>query len=116
MMRAILWAVATMADLGPRRAHTPVEGPQATLAPTGRLGCSPQGLQGKSVVACCHEYHINQRQSYQWRDPWLANASKAFEAPQDAQTAVRWGREQDRCKPRVGALTGAFKKSAEWLD
>jgi hypothetical protein len=80
------------------------------------LGCSPQGLQGKSVAACCHEYHINQRQSYQWRDPWLAKASKAFEAPQDAQTAVRWGREKDRCKPRVGALTGAFKKSAEWLD
>jgi transposase-like protein len=43
-----------------------------------------EGLQGKSIAALCHEYHIHQSQDDPWRDPWLAHASTALEAPQDA--------------------------------
>jgi transposase-like protein len=64
-----------------------------------------EGLQGKSVSELCHEHQINQSQSYQWRDQFLANASKAFEVHQDAQKDARLARENTRLKTLVGELT-----------
>jgi transposase-like protein len=55
-----------------------------------------EGLQGKSIAAPCHEYHLNQSQYDPWRDPWLANASKALEVPQDAQQDVHRAPEHAR--------------------
>jgi transposase-like protein len=75
-----------------------------------------EGLQGKSVAELCNEHQINQSQYYQWRDQFLANASKAFEVPQDAQKEVRLARENARLKTLVGELTLELKKSDEWLD
>jgi transposase-like protein len=75
-----------------------------------------EGLQGKSVAELCNEHQINQSQYYQWRDQFLANASKAFEGHQDAQKEVRLARENARLKTLVGELTLELKKSDEWLD
>ena len=75
-----------------------------------------EGLQGKSVAELCNEHQINQSQYYQWRDQFLANASKAFEVHQDAQQEVRLARENARLKTLVGELTLELKKSDEWLD
>jgi transposase-like protein len=75
-----------------------------------------EGLQGKSVAELCNEHQINQSQYYQWRDQFLANASKAFEVHQDAQKEVRLAREKARLKTLVGELTLELKKSDEWLD
>jgi transposase-like protein len=55
-----------------------------------------EGLQGKSVSELCHEHQINQSQYDQWRDQFLAKASKAFEVHQDAQKEVRLARENAR--------------------
>lgn len=52
-----------------------------------------EGLQGKLVAELCHEHQINQRQYYQWRDQFLANASKAFGVHQDAQQDARLAQE-----------------------
>ena len=74
-----------------------------------------EGLQGKSVSELCNEHQINQSQYYQWRDQFLANASKTFEVHQDAQKDARLARENTRLKTLVGELTLELKKSDEWL-
>jgi transposase-like protein len=73
-----------------------------------------EGLQGKPVAELCNEHQINQSQYDQWRDQFLANASKAFEVHQDAQKDARLARENARLKTRVGELTLELKKSDEW--
>ena len=75
-----------------------------------------ESLQGKSVAELCNEYQINQSQYYQWRDQFLANASKAFEVHQAAQKEGRLARENTRLKTLVGELTLELKKSDEWLN
>jgi transposase-like protein len=74
-----------------------------------------EGLQGKPVAELCNEHQISQSQYYQWRDQFLANASKAFEVHQDAQKDARLARETTRLKTLVGELTLALKKSDECL-
>ena len=64
-----------------------------------------EGLQGKPVAELCHEYQIGQSQYCQWREQFLANASKAFKAHQDAQKDARLARENTRLKTLVGELT-----------
>jgi transposase-like protein len=67
------------------------------------------------VAELCNEHQINQSQYYQWRDQFLANASKAFEVHQDAQKDARLARENAQLKTLVGELTLELKKSDEWL-
>jgi transposase-like protein len=74
-----------------------------------------QGLQGKPVAELCNEYQISQSLDYQWRDQFLANASRAFEVQQDDRKEARLARENARLKPLVGELTLERKKSDEWL-
>jgi transposase len=74
-----------------------------------------EGLQGKPVAELCNESQIGQSQYYQWREQFLANASKAFEVHQDAQKDARLTRENTRLKTLVGELTLELKKSDEWL-
>jgi transposase-like protein len=64
-----------------------------------------EGLQGKPVAELCNEHQINQSQYYQWRDQFLANASKAVEVHQDAQKDARLARENTRLKSLIGELT-----------
>jgi transposase-like protein len=74
-----------------------------------------QGLQGKPVAELCTEHQISQSLYYQWRDQFLANATKAFEGQQQSPKEARLGRENARLKTLVGELTLELKKSDEVL-
>lgn len=74
-----------------------------------------QGLQGKPVAEICTEHQISQSLYYQWRDQFLANATKAFEDPQRARKEARLEQENTRLKQLVGELTFELKKSDELL-
>jgi transposase-like protein len=73
-----------------------------------------QGLQGKPVAELCNEYQISQSLYYQWRDQFLAHASRAFDVQQRNQKEARLVRENARLKTLVGELTLELKKSDEW--
>jgi transposase-like protein len=74
-----------------------------------------QGLQGKPVAEICTEHQISQSQYYQWRDQFLANATKAFEDSQRTRKEARLEQENTRLKQLVGELTFELKKSDELL-
>ena len=70
-----------------------------------------EGLKGKPVGAICQDYQISQAQYYQWRDLFLAHASKVFEVFQQTDREGRLQRENTRLKNLVGELTLELKKS-----
>ena len=72
-----------------------------------------QGLKGKPMAELCTEHQISQAQYYQWRDQFLANASKTFEVHQQTQREARLEQENGRLKKLVGELTLELKKSEE---
>ena len=72
-----------------------------------------QGLKGKPVAELCTEHQISQAQFYQWRDQFLANASKTFDIRQQTQREARLEQENGRLKKLVGELTMELKKSEE---
>ena len=72
-----------------------------------------QGLKGKPVAELCIEHQISQAQFYQWRDQFLANASKTFDIHQQTQREARLEQENARLKRMVGELTMELKKSEE---
>jgi transposase-like protein len=74
-----------------------------------------QGLQGRPIAELCHEYQISQSLYDQWRDQFLANASRAFDVQQYDRRETRLARENVRLKARVGDLTLELKKSDELL-
>jgi transposase-like protein len=74
-----------------------------------------EGLQGKSVAEICTAHQISQSLYYQWRDQFLANAAKAFDAPQRTRKEARLAQENARLKQLVGELTFELKKSDERL-
>ncbi|MDQ3831979.1 MAG: transposase [Candidatus Tectomicrobia bacterium] len=74
-----------------------------------------EGLKGKPVAEICTEHEISQSLYYQWRDHFLANATKAFEGQQQGRREARLGRENARLKKLVGELLLELKKSDELL-
>lgn len=70
-----------------------------------------QGLKGRSVEELCTECQINQSQSYQWRDQFLAHAGQAFEAHQQSQRETRLQQDHAKLKQLVGELTLELKKT-----
>jgi transposase-like protein len=74
-----------------------------------------EGLTGKPVVEICTEHQISQSQYYQWRDQFLANAARAFEAHQYTRKEAHLEQENARLKKLVGELTLELKKSDELL-
>ena len=74
-----------------------------------------EGLKGKPVAEICTEHQISQSLYDQWRDQFLANATKAFEGQQQRQKDARLARENARLKTLVGELTLELKKSDEVL-
>jgi transposase-like protein len=72
-----------------------------------------QGLRGRSVAELCNEYQIHQTQYYKWRDKFLENAPKVFEANKQTQKEQRLERENQKLKQVVGELTVELKKS-DW--
>jgi transposase-like protein len=74
-----------------------------------------QGLQGKPVAEICHAYQISPSLYDQWRDQFLAKASKAFDGQPCHRKETRLARENARLKTLVGELTLELKKSDELL-
>jgi transposase-like protein len=74
-----------------------------------------EGLRGKPVAELCTEQQIRQAQYYQWRDPFLAHAPKAFEVHEQSQREARLARESAQLKTLVGELTLKLKQSDEVL-
>lgn len=74
-----------------------------------------EGLKGRPIGELCAEHEISQGQYYQWRDQFLANAAKAFEAGSATQRHDRLERENERLKRLVGELALELKKSEEVL-
>jgi hypothetical protein len=74
-----------------------------------------EGLKGKPMAELCHEHQISQAHYYQWRDPCMAHAPKAFEVHEQSQREARPARENTRLKTLVGELTLELKKSDEVL-
>ncbi len=73
-----------------------------------------QGLQGRPVAALCHESQISPSLYDQWRDQFLANALRSFEAHQYDRQEARLAREHARLKTLLGELTPELQKSDEW--
>ena len=74
-----------------------------------------QGLKGTPVSTLCTEHQLSQAQYYEWRDQFLANASKAFEVHQQADQVQRLERQNSRLKRVVADLTLEVKKTEELL-
>ena len=74
-----------------------------------------EGLKGRPVAEICATHQIAQSMYYAWRDEFLRNATKAFEASKDSAREERLARENDRLKRVVGELTLELKKSDEEL-
>ena len=74
-----------------------------------------QGLKGTPVSTLCTEHQLSQAQYYEWRDQFLANASKVFEVHQQADQVQRLERENSRLKRVVADLTLEVKKTEELL-
>jgi transposase-like protein len=74
-----------------------------------------EGLKGKPIGELCAEHEISRAQYYQWRDLFLANAARAFEAGGAPQRQGRLERENARLKALVGERALELKKSEEVL-
>ena len=74
-----------------------------------------QGVKGTPVSTLCTEHQLSQAQYYEWRDQFLANASKAFEVHQHTDQVQRLERENSRLKRVVADLTLEVKKTEELL-
>ena len=73
------------------------------------------GLKGQSVSQICIDHQLSQSQYYKWRDQFMSNASKAFDASKQAQSEQRLERENHRLKAMIGELTIELKKTEAWL-
>ena len=72
-----------------------------------------EGIKGKPVAEICAEYQICQSQYYQWRDQFLSNLDKVFDAPQKASRETRLEFEIQKLRALVGELTLELKKTDE---
>lgn len=72
-----------------------------------------EGLKGRPVGELCNEYQIGQSIYYRWRDQFLANAGKVFQAEKTDQRAERLVDENRRLKGVIGDLTLELKKN-DW--
>ena len=90
---------------------------------TTAVGCQPrtrirgrivlEGLKGRPVSELCTEHQISQAQYYQWRDQFLANASKVFDAAKQSQRESRLMQENARFKRLVADQALELKKTDE---
>ena len=74
-----------------------------------------QGLQGQPVAALCTEHQMSPSQDDQWRDQFLAKATKAVEDSQRPRQEAHLEQEHTRLKRLVGELTFEGKTSDERL-
>ena len=69
-----------------------------------------EGIKGRKVAEICSEYQISQTQYYQWRDQFLSNLDKPFEAKKTSSKEERLKSEVEKLRSLVGELTFELKK------
>ena len=77
-----------------------------------------EGIKGRKVAEICvaeicNDYQISQAQYYQWREQFLSNLDKPFEAKKATCREERLKSENQKLKALVGDLTLELKKSEE---
>ena len=76
-----------------------------------------EGLNGKNTIAeICNRHQISQGQYYKWRDDFLKNMHKVFEAGKENKTVQDLKRQNDKLKKVVGDLTMELKKRDRILE
>lgn len=72
-----------------------------------------EGIKGRKVAEICNDYQISQAQYYQWREQFLSNLDKPFEAKKATFKEERLKSEVQKLRSLVGELTLELKKSDE---
>jgi transposase-like protein len=72
-----------------------------------------EGIKGRKVAEICNDYQISQAQYYQWREQFLSNLDKPFEAKKSTCKEERLRSEVQKLRSLVGELTLELKKSEE---
>lgn len=72
-----------------------------------------EGIKGRKVAEICNDYQISQAQYYQWREQFLSNLDKPFEAKKATSKEERLKSEVQKLSSLVGELTLELKKSEE---
>ena len=72
-----------------------------------------EGIKGRKVAEICNDYQISQAQYYQWREQFLSNLYKPFEAKKATSKEERLKSEVQKLRSLVGELTLELKKSEE---
>jgi len=72
-----------------------------------------EGIKGRKVAEICNDYQISQAQYYQWREQFLSNLDKPFEAKKATSKEERLKSEVQKLRSLVGELTLELKKSEE---
>lgn len=75
-----------------------------------------EGLKGKPVADICIEQGIAQSMYYKWRDQFLSEGYKIFDAAKTDQRQTYLERENTKLKNLVGELTYELKKTEEFID
>lgn len=75
-----------------------------------------EGLSGKPLGELCSQYQISQNQYYLWRDKFLSEAHRAFEAKDDGGEVSRLKAKTLRLQQIIGALTVELKKTEDELS
>ena len=71
--------------------------------------------EGRKVAEICNDYQITQAQYYQWREQFLSNLDKPFEAKKATTREERLKSENQKLKALIGGLTLELKKTEEEL-
>ena len=74
-----------------------------------------EGLSGKPISEICSQYQISQNQYYQWRDKFLSESHRAFEAKENGGEVARLKSKTQKLQQIIGALTVELKKSEDEL-
>ena len=74
-----------------------------------------EGMSGRSVSEICSEYGIGQTQYYRWRDKFLSQAHRVFDADKDGGEVERLKKKAARYQQIIGALTVELKKTEDEL-
>ena len=75
-----------------------------------------EGLSGKSISEVCNQHQISQNQYYLWRDKFLAEAHRAFEAKEDGGEVMRLKAKTQKLQQIIGQLTVELKKTEDELQ
>ena len=75
-----------------------------------------EGLSGKPLSELCNQHQISQNQYYLWRDKFLLEAHRAFEAKEDGGEVSRLKAKTMRLQQIIGQLTVELKKTEDELS